>query len=121
MAYSHKKRAKTRKDIGVSSNAPKEHCSDVKCPWHGNLPVRKRTFVGTVRSSKANKTAIIEWSFTRFIPKYERYQRHHSRIVAYNPTCINAKEGSTVKVAECRPISKTKSFVVVEKLEGVKQ
>jgi len=40
-----------------------------------------------------------------------------SRITAHNPPCIGAKTGDKVKIAECRPISKTKSFVVVEKEE----
>jgi small subunit ribosomal protein S17 len=33
---------------------------------------------------------------------------------AHNPPCINAKEGDVVKIAECRPLSKTKKFVVIE-------
>ncbi|RLI40477.1 30S ribosomal protein S17, partial [Candidatus Bathyarchaeota archaeon] len=48
---------------------------------------------------------------------FKRYERRRSLIPAHNPPCINAKEGDTVRIAECRPISKTVSFVVVEKLE----
>jgi small subunit ribosomal protein S17 len=33
-------------------------------------------------------------------------------------SCIGAKEGDTVVIAECRPLSKTKSFVVVEVKEA---
>jgi len=39
----------------------------------------------------------------------------NSRITAHNPPCIAARRGEKVKIAECRPLSKTKSFVVVEK------
>ena len=41
-----------------------------------------------------------------------------TRVHAFNPLCINAKEGDTVKIIECRPLSKTKNFVVIEKIEG---
>ncbi|MBN1455027.1 MAG: 30S ribosomal protein S17, partial [Methanomicrobia archaeon] len=41
--------------------------------------------------------------------------KRQSKIHAHNPPCINAKVGDIVKIAECRPLSKTKSFVVVEK------
>ncbi|TAL57864.1 MAG: 30S ribosomal protein S17, partial [Nanoarchaeota archaeon] len=30
----------------------------------------------------------------------------------------SAKEGDKVRVTECRPLSKTKNFVIVEKLGG---
>ncbi|MDH5460348.1 MAG: 30S ribosomal protein S17, partial [Candidatus Bathyarchaeota archaeon] len=43
--------------------------------------------------------------------------RRSSRIPSHNSPCINAKEGDRVRIAECRPISKTVAFVVVEKLE----
>ncbi len=33
---------------------------------------------------------------------------------AYLPTCMDVKEGDEVKIAECRPLSKTISFVVIE-------
>jgi len=39
---------------------------------------------------------------------------------AHNPPCLDVKEGEVVKVAECRPISKTVSFVVVERVEEEK-
>ena len=34
----------------------------------------------------------------------------------HNPDCINAKEGDLVGVVECRPLSKTKNFVIIRKL-----
>ena len=33
---------------------------------------------------------------------------------AYAAECIDVKEGDEVKIAECRPLSKTVSFVVIE-------
>ena len=102
------------RNIGIEAKPPEEFCSDVKCPWHGKLSLRGRVLKGTVVSDKAVKTVIVRWDFHRFMPKYERYERKHNKVAAYNPECINAKKGDTVRIAECRPLSKTKRFVVVE-------
>jgi small subunit ribosomal protein S17 len=122
MAYSKKQKAKKDcKNIGIDAALPAGRCTDKNCPWHGNLSLRGRQFTGKVISAKAPKTAIIEWEFVHFIPKYERYERRHSRLSAFNPECIAAKKGDTVRVSECRPISKTKSFAVIEIIGGNKQ
>ncbi|MGC9037205.1 MAG: 30S ribosomal protein S17 [Candidatus Micrarchaeia archaeon] len=89
-------------------------CHDPKCPIHGNLKTRGAVLTGTVVSSKAAKTAIVEIPYTRFLYKYERYLRKKSRIPAYNPTCLSAKEGDIVKIAETRKLSKTKAFAVID-------
>jgi small subunit ribosomal protein S17 len=104
---------KARK-IGIDVKPPGKECQDPKCPFHGRLPVRGKILEGKVVSAKALKTVIVRREYLHFIPKYERYERRHSRTAAYNPECINAKEGDTVTIAECRPLSKIKSFVVVE-------
>lgn len=104
------------KNIGLDVNAPSEECSSDTCPWHGHIKVRGRVFRGVVVSSKASRTAVVEWNYYTYVPKYERYQRKHTRIAVHNPECISAKTGDSVVIAECRPISKTKRFVVVEKM-----
>ena len=103
------------RNIGLNVKPPQKECSDLECPFHGELPVRGRVITGKVVSSRAQKTVIVEKQYQHYIPKYERYERRHSRIAAYNPECIAAKEGDVVTIVECRPLSKTKSFVVVEK------
>ena len=107
------KRAKAKSKIGIPVNPPEGSCSDRACPWHGSLPVRGRVFTGTVRSAKAHSSAVVEWPFIRYVPKYDRSMRQSSRVVAHNPECVHAREGETVVIAECRPLSKTKHFVVV--------
>lgn len=104
---------KGKKDIGVGLEAPEKTCEDEKCPWHGSISVRGRTFHGTVKNAKAHNTVMVEWGYHRLVPKYERHERRRTRVSAHNPECIKAREGDKVLVAECRPISKTKSFVVV--------
>jgi small subunit ribosomal protein S17 len=103
------------KNIGIEVKAPKKTCEDNNCPFHGNVKLRGRTHVGTVRSSKAHRTATVEWPGIRFIQKYERYQKRRTKIKVHNPDCIGAEKGDFVKIAECRPLSKTKNFIIIEK------
>ncbi|MDY6774302.1 MAG: 30S ribosomal protein S17, partial [Candidatus Nanohaloarchaea archaeon] len=84
------------------------------CPFHGTLPVRGRTFEGEVVSDEMEDTIRVQWGYAEEVPKYERYERRNTKVSAHNPACIDAEEGDQVRIAECRPISKTKSFVVVE-------
>lgn len=102
------------RDIGLDVQPPEKECSDPKCPFHGQLPVRGSVMDGVVVSAKMDKTVVVERSFVRKVPKYERYEKRRGRIHAHNPPCISAIEGEKVRIAECRPLSKNKSFVVVE-------
>ncbi len=102
--------------VGMGIKPPKERCSDSKCPFHGTLSVRGRTFEGVVVSDKMSRAVTIEMERMHVIPKYERYERRTSKLHAHNPPCITARTGDRVKIMECRRLSKTKSFVVVQKL-----
>lgn len=104
------------KNIGIALEAPKQKCSDAKCPFHGSLSVRGRQFTGTIVSTRMRKTAVIEFNRLHFLKKYERYEKRRTKLKIHNPECINAKDGDIVRVMECRPLSKTKNFVVIEKL-----
>jgi len=103
--------------VAVSLKKPKKTCNDKNCPFHGQLSIRGRILDGVVVSAKMDKTVIVRRNHLYYVPKFKRYERRHSHIPAHNPPCINAKEGDKVRIAECRPISKTVSFVVIEKLE----
>jgi len=96
---------------------PKKTCSDRNCPFHGDLPIRGRVLDGVVVSAKMDKTVVVKRDYLHHVSKFMRYERRHSRIPSHNPPCIDTKEGDRVTIVECRPISKTVSFVVVEKLE----
>jgi small subunit ribosomal protein S17 len=100
-------------DIGIGLAEPKESCEDPKCAWHGSISVRGRVFEGRIKSVKAKNTAIVEWGYHRFVKKYERFEKRKSRVAAHNPPCMKAKEGDEVVIAECRPLSKTKHFIIV--------
>ena len=103
-------------NIGLEAQQPAGECASPKCPWHGSLKIRGRIFRGTVVSAKPSQTAIIEWNYYRRVPKYERHARMKTRKAAHNPDCIAAKAGDVVMIGECRKISKTKNFVVYEKV-----
>jgi small subunit ribosomal protein S17 len=103
--------------MALTLKNPKKTCDDRNCPFHGELAVRGRVLSGTVVSAKMDKTVVVERGYLHYITKFKRYERRHSRIPSHSPPCIELKEGDRVVIAECRPISKTVSFVVVEKLE----
>jgi len=111
-----KKKEQKARDIGYDVKVPEKMCSDDNCPFHGTLPIRGKILEGTVHSDRMSRTVIVEKNYMHFIPKYERYERRKSRMAAHNPECINVKKGDKVKIAECRRLSKTKHFVVIEKM-----
>ena len=79
-------------------------------------PVR----VGLVTSAKRDKTIRVEVGFMVRHPKYGKYQRRQIVLHAHDEKneCHN---GDTVEVAECRPISKTKSWRLVRVLKKAPQ
>ena len=101
-------------NIGLQAAKPKNKCDDNNCPFHGSLKCRGKVFTCTVLSSKMQKTVTVGWERRHFLRKYGRYEKRRSIVKAHNPSCINAQDGDIVKIMECRPLSKTKSFVIIE-------
>jgi small subunit ribosomal protein S17 len=102
------------RNIGVSVVSPRKSCEDQLCPFHGTLSVRGKLLTGIVSSAKAPKMVVVSREYPRVVPKYKRFQRSRSKAHAYLPSCIEVKEGDEVRIAECRRIAKTVSFVVIE-------
>lgn len=98
----------------ISDDMEEKGCEDQKCFIHGDVKVRGQVLTGTVVSAKAKRTAIVERPRIIYFPKYKRYARTRSRLAAHNPPCINAKVGDTVKVGECRKLSRTKTWTITE-------
>ncbi|MCS4538029.1 MAG: 30S ribosomal protein S17 [Thaumarchaeota archaeon] len=105
------------RNIGIDINPPKNSCTDPYCPFHGNIGVRGRILEGIAISTKAKLTAVIQREYYKYVPKYLRYEKRTSRISAHLAPCLGIKEGDTVTIGECRPITKTVSFVVLERVE----
>ena len=66
-----------------------------------------RTIQGVVASDKGNKTIKVVVAFQTRHPKYGKYLKHRTVLHAHDEK-NDAKEGDTVEIAECRPLSKTK-------------
>jgi small subunit ribosomal protein S17 len=107
---------KYSRHIGIAP-MPKRTCDDKNCPFHGTLSVRGRIMEAEVTSDRMDKTVTVERSQLQLVRKYKRYGRSKIRMHAHNPPCIDAQVGDQVRIGECRPLAKTVSFVVIEKLE----
>ncbi len=109
------KQEKTVRNIGIRvANPPSRECDDPNCPYHGTLRIRGRIITGKVIKADASNV-LVERGYLHYVPKYERYERRRSRIRAHKPPCMDVEVGDTVRIGECRPISKTKRFVVFDK------
>jgi len=104
------------RNIGINVKAPEESCNDKNCPFHGTLPIRGQIITGIVKNAKMHDTILVKKEFMKYVPKYERYEKITSTYSAHCPPCIKPKVGDQVRIAECRPLSKTISFVTIEKL-----
>ncbi|OIO62123.1 30S ribosomal protein S17 [Candidatus Woesearchaeota archaeon CG1_02_47_18] len=91
-------------------------CNDEKCPFHGKLSLRGRVLSGIISSGGMHRTATFLMERLFYIPKYQRYERRRTKLKVHNPPCIEAQKGDRVRVMECRPLSKTKKFVIIQKL-----
>jgi small subunit ribosomal protein S17 len=76
----------------------------------------RRTVVGRVESNKMDKTVSV--AIERLIkhPVYGKYIRRTGKVLAHD-AANECKEGDRVAIAECRPISKNKSWSVVNVIE----
>jgi small subunit ribosomal protein S17 len=106
------------RDIGVDVQAPKADCADPHCPFHGGFGVRGQLIEGQVISTRMERSARVQREYLRYVPKYERYEKRTSSYNVHAPPCINVQVGDHVKIMECRPLSKTISFVVIEAKRG---
>ncbi|MBN2095417.1 MAG: 30S ribosomal protein S17 [Candidatus Aenigmarchaeota archaeon] len=104
------------RNIGLDVEEPKESCNSEECPFHGNLKIRGKTYTGEVVSLKAKDTVVIEKRYLYYVPKYERYERRRRKIIAHMPKCLKLSKGDEIRIAECKPITKTKRHVVIEKI-----
>ena len=76
----------------------------------------QRTITGRVVSDKMDKTVSV--AIERLIkhPVYGKYIRRTSKVLAHD-AANECKPGDRVAISECRPISKNKSWAVVNIVE----
>lgn len=75
----------------------------------------KRILQGTVVSDKGDKTVIVKVERRLTHPLYKKTIRRSKRYAAHDET-NQFKTGDVVRIEECRPLSKTKTWTVVEKI-----
>ena len=73
----------------------------------------RRVLQGTVVSDKGDKTVIVSVERRVMHPLYKKYIRRTKRYAAHDPDNRH-KVGDVVRIIECRPMSKTKHFAVLE-------
>ena len=104
------------RNIGLPVNEPKKKPieNEKNNPFSGSLSIRGKLFEGVVINAKAKGTVVIQKESPIYFKKFKRFGRSKNQIHAHIPSNLNVQEGDYVIAAECRPISKSVSFVVVE-------
>jgi small subunit ribosomal protein S17 len=82
--------------------------------------VTQRTVVGRVVSDKMDKSVSVAIERVIKHPVYGKYVRRTSKVMAHDET-NECKTGDRVAIRECRPISKNKSWKVVDVIERAVQ
>ena len=77
---------------------------------------RRKALVGVVTSDKMDKTVVVTVVRVTRHPLYGKTIRKHKKYKAHDEN-NQAAMGDTVRIRECRPISKDKSFFVEEILQ----
>ena len=108
------------RDIGIDVKKPEgEWDGNDNCPFFGSLRVRGQIISGVVSSKGMRDTVVVERQTTRYMKKFERYEKRTRRYPAHVPSCIGElNPGMSVRIMECRPLSKTVKFCVIEKGVG---
>jgi small subunit ribosomal protein S11e len=105
------------KNIGLGFRTPKEAIDgtyvDKKCPFTSSVSIRGRILKGYIHSAKMARTVIIRRDYLHYIRKYNRYEKRHTNLAAHCSPAFRVKEGDSVTVGECRPLSKTVRFNVL--------
>ena len=76
----------------------------------------ERTVIGRVVSDKMDKTVSVAIERKIKHPVYGKYIRRTSKVLAHDAT-NECRPGDRVAISECRPVSKNKSWSVVNIVE----
>ena len=79
----------------------------------------KRSFVGLVTSDKMDKSVVVTVTTKKMDRLYKKYFTRTKKYMAHDEN-NDAHVGDTVRIVECRPISKNKSWRLAEIVERAK-
>ncbi|MEE2682040.1 MAG: 30S ribosomal protein S17 [Planctomycetota bacterium] len=71
---------------------------------------------GVVESDKRDKTRTVVINYLSKHPKYGKYIRRRTVLHVHDEENVS-RTGDRVEIAECRPISKTKSWAITKVVE----
>lgn len=74
----------------------------------------RRVLTGRVTSDKMDKTVTVLVERRVMHPLYKKFIRRSKKYAAHDDANL-CKEGDSVRIEECRPISKRKSWLVIER------
>ena len=80
---------------------------------------KKREFVGLVTSDKMEKTIVVTVTTMKMDRLYKKYVTRSKKYMAHDEK-NEAHIGDTVRIVECRPLSKDKAWRLVEIVERAK-
>jgi small subunit ribosomal protein S17 len=80
---------------------------------------KRKSRVGRVVSDAMDKTVVVEVRESAAHSTYGKIVRHNKRVKAHDERNESAR-GDTVRIAETRPLSKTKRWRIVEIVEKAK-
>ena len=75
----------------------------------------RRVLIGTVTSNKMEKSVTVQVDRRVKHPLYKKFMTRSRKIAAHDETNL-LEIGDQVRIRECRPISKSKRFEVIEKV-----
>lgn len=79
----------------------------------------KRVFTGLVVSDKMDKTIVVSVARRKLHRLYKKYLTQTKKVKAHDEN-NEAHQGDTVRVIECRPFSKDKTWKLLEIVERAK-
>ena len=106
------------KSVGLGFKTPKAAVEgryiDQKCPFTGNVSIRGRIIRARVRSTKMKRSIVIRRNYLHYINKYQRYMKRHKNFTVHCSPCFEPAVGDEVIVGQCRPLSKTVRYNVLQ-------
>ncbi len=78
-----------------------------------------KSMIGTVISSKMDKTVVVSVEYNKMHPLYKKYVKKSKSFKAHDSN-NECREGDVVRIESCKPISKDKKWKVVEIIEKAK-
>ena len=106
-----------QKEKRAATASERADTADQAAKEHG--PGRPKVRQGIVVSDKADKTVVVRVDIARRHKRYHKILRSSITLHVHDES-NNAHTGDTVRVQECRPMSRTKRWRLLEVLERAK-